>query len=60
MNAPQKVYLEVVTTKEGNSLYVYFNPVNNVLMVDIVNKSKSKGKELVRMTVDENNMLILP
>jgi len=60
MNAPQKVYREVVTTKEGNSLYVYFNPVNNVLMVDIVNKSKSKGKELVRMTVDENNMLILP
>lgn len=60
MNAPQKVYRVVVTTKEGNSLYVYFNPVNNVLMVDIVNKSKSKGKELVRMTVDENNMLILP
>src|SRR5512136_1475597 len=46
-----------ITTKAGNTLSVFYNPENNLLVVDLIHKNELGGNELVRITLDEKRML---
>ena len=46
-----------VPTAEGNSLDVFYNPENNLLVIDLTHKSGKGGNEIIRMTLDEKSML---
>lgn len=46
-----------IKTKKGNTLQVFYNPDNDLLVVDIIHKSENGGNELVRKTLDEKSLL---
>lgn len=46
-----------MTTKRGHTLSFFYNPDNDLLVVDIIHKNEEGGNELVRMTLDEDKML---
>lgn len=46
-----------VTTKEGNTLSFFYNPDNNLIVVDLVHKNELGGTELLRKTLNEKKML---
>lgn len=46
-----------MTTKSGNTLSVFYNPENNLLVVDLIHKNDEGGNELVRMTLSEKKLL---
>ena len=46
-----------ITTKAGNTLSVFYNSDNNLLVVDLVNKNETGGNEIVRMTLNEKKLL---
>jgi hypothetical protein len=41
----------------GNSLELFYNPENNLLVVDLIHKSETCGNELVRITLNEKKLL---
>lgn len=46
-----------ITTKLGNTLSFFYNPENNLVVVDLVAANEKGGNELVRTTLDENLLL---
>lgn len=44
-------------TKMGHTLSFFYNPDNDLLVVDLIHRNEKGGNELVRMTLDENLML---
>ena len=46
-----------VTTKVGNTLSFFYNPENNLLVVDLIHKNDKVGNELVRRTLNEKELL---
>jgi len=46
-----------ITTKDGNTLQVFYNPDNDLLVVDLIHKSENGGNEIVRKKIDEKKLL---
>ena len=46
-----------ITTPSGNVIQMFYNPVNNLLVVDIIAKNEKGGHELLRLTLDEKKLL---
>lgn len=46
-----------VTTKNGNTLGFFYNPENNLVVIDLIHKNERGGFELFRKTLDENKLL---
>jgi len=46
-----------VTTKAENTLSFFYNPDNDLLVVDLVHKKGDGGNEILRMTLDEKALL---
>lgn len=46
-----------ITTKNGNTLQVFYNPDNELLVVDIIHKNENGGSEIVRKTLNEKKLL---
>ena len=45
------------TTKAGNHLGFFYNPDNNLLVVDLVAKDETGGNEVLRQTLNETKLL---
>ncbi len=45
-----------ITTKEGNLLQLFYNPENNLVVLDLVAANENGGTELLRQTLN-NGML---
>lgn len=47
-----------VETKGGNTLQFFYNPTNNLVVVDLIDGAgDQRGNELVRMTLNEKKLL---
>jgi hypothetical protein len=46
-----------VTTKAGNTLEFFYNPDNDLVVIDLISNKETGGKELLRVTLDEKAML---
>jgi len=46
-----------IPTKGGNSLEIFYNPDNDLVVVDLIHKNGMAGNEIVRMTLDEPKLL---
>ncbi len=46
-----------ITTAKGNTLSFFYNPENDLLVVDLIHKNENGGNELVRKTLDEKKLL---
>jgi hypothetical protein len=46
-----------VTTKAGNTLEFFYNPDNNLVVVDLIAANEKGGNELLRKTLDEKKLL---
>jgi len=46
-----------IETKKGNTIQVFYNPDNNLLIVDLIAKNEKGGNEIVRKTLDESKLL---
>jgi hypothetical protein len=44
-------------TKQGNTLQFFYNPDNNLVVVDLIAANEKGGNELVRKTLDEKVLL---
>jgi hypothetical protein len=53
----ENVQYRRLITKAGNCLQLFYNPDNNLLVVDLIAKSEKGGNEIVRMTLDEDRLL---
>ena len=45
------------TTKAGHTLEFFYNPANDLVVVDLIHKNEKGGRELYRMTLDETRLL---
>lgn len=54
---PDNIKRHYITTKAGNSLCIFYNPDNDLFCVDLTHKNEKGGNEIVRMTLDEKNLL---
>jgi len=52
-----KIEQHRITTKEGNYLSIFYNPNNDLLVVDLIDKAEEGGNELVRRTLNETKLL---
>jgi type III secretion system FlhB-like substrate exporter len=52
-----EIFRQSVLTKGGNTLSFFYNPDNNLLVVDLIAANEEGGNELVRQTIDESSML---
>jgi hypothetical protein len=46
-----------VTTKAGNTLQFFYNPENDLVVVDLIAKTETGGTEILRKTLDEGKLL---
>ena len=46
-----------VTTKAGNTLSFFYNPTNDLVVIDLIHKNEESGTELLRKTIDEKKLL---
>ena len=53
----QNIKYLYITTKAGNTLQVFYNPDNDLLVIDLIRKDEKGGNEIVRMTLDEKKLL---
>ena len=54
LEQPQRIS---IPTKNGNTISVFYNPENNLLVVDLVDKNDKGGIELLRKTLEEKRLL---
>ena len=54
MSATQTINL---TTNKGNTISLFYNNDTGLVVVDLIAKDESGGKEFVRMHIDEDKML---
>ena len=48
-----KIFRKNIRLRDGNTLSIFFNPENNLLVVDKVRKDETGGNEFVRVDVDK-------
>ena len=46
-----------IETKGGNTLQIFYNPDNNLVVVDLIAANEKGGNELLRKTLDEKTLL---
>lgn len=46
-----------ITTKEGNYISVFYNPDNDLVILELVAKNEMDGNELFRQTLNEKALL---
>lgn len=46
-----------VTTKAGNTLEFFYNPENDLVVVDLTHKNCRGGNEILRKTLDEEKLV---
>ena len=46
-----------ITTPQGNTLHIFYNDAQDLLVVDLIAKSERGGNEIVRMRLDEKKLL---
>jgi hypothetical protein len=46
-----------VTTKAGNTLSFFYNPDNDLVVVDLIHKNERGGNEILRQTLDEKKLI---
>jgi hypothetical protein len=46
-----------VETKNGNTLQFFYNPENNLVVVDLIHADDKGGNEIFRKTLDEESLL---
>jgi len=51
------IYRGTLTTKAGNTLQFFYNPENNLVVIDLIHKNEKGGIELLRQTLDEKKLL---
>lgn len=51
-----KICYRRIITKNGNCLQVFYNPDNDLLVVDLIAKNKG-GNEIIRTTLNESELL---
>jgi hypothetical protein len=52
-----KIEQFTVETAKGNTLQFFYNPDNNLVVVDLIAKNELGGNELLRQTLDERRLL---
>jgi hypothetical protein len=52
-----KIEHRYVETKNGNTLILFYNPDNDLVVLDLVDKEENGGHELLRRTINEKNLL---
>ena len=45
------------TTKAGNTLSFFYNPDNDLVVVDLTHKNERGGNEILRQTLDEKKLV---
>lgn len=53
----EKIQTHSMTTKAGNTLSFFYNPENDLVVVDLVHKNEKGGRELLRQTMHEKELL---
>jgi hypothetical protein len=46
-----------IKTKEGNTLELFYNPDNNLVVLDLIHSSETGDNELYRRKINENELL---
>lgn len=46
-----------LTTRNGNTISVFYNAENDLLVVDLVDRGEQAGNELLRLTLNEKKLL---
>ena len=46
-----------ITTKAGNTLQLFYNPENDLVVIDLIHKNEKGGTELLRKTLNEKTLL---
>jgi hypothetical protein len=46
-----------IETKEGNTIDLFYNSENNLVVVDLISKNETGGNELLRQTLNEKSLL---
>lgn len=46
-----------VTTKAGHTLQLFYNPENDLVVVDLIHSNGKGGNEILRKTLDEKALL---
>jgi hypothetical protein len=52
-----KIQRHSFTTKNGNFLELFYNPKNNLVVVELISSYECGGNELLRQTIDEAKLL---
>ena len=45
------------TTKAGSTLAFFYNPENDLVVIDLIHKNDEGGNEVLRKTLDERSLL---
>lgn len=53
----ENIHRNRVTTKAGNILEFFYNPDNDLVVVDLIHASENGGSEILRRTLDEEATL---
>lgn len=51
------IYRSSVITKAGNILQLFYNPENDLVVVDLIRKDEECGNEIFRKTLNEKKLL---
>jgi hypothetical protein len=54
---PDKIFRQHVTTRAGNTLSFFYNPENDLVVVDLIHKNERGGNEILRMTLNEERIV---
>jgi hypothetical protein len=57
VNYPHNMKTLNIETKNGNTIQLFYNPDNNLLVVDIIAKNEKGGNEILRTTLNESELL---
>jgi hypothetical protein len=52
-----KIFHQKVTTRAGHTLSFFYNPENDLVVVDLVHKNKRGGNEILRKTLNEKSLV---
>lgn len=55
--AGENIQRHSITTKAGNTLDIFYNPDNDLIVVDLNHKNSKGGNEILRKTLDEKALL---
>lgn len=48
---------QIVSTKKDNTISVFYNPTNDLLVIDLIHHNEAGGCELLRCHLDEDRLL---